>query len=241
MKRVLVLGATSAIAQEAARIWAGRGDSIHLIARNALRLAAVAEDLRARGAGAVTLAVHDLDLDSAEVLAEAFAALGGIDVVLLAQGVLGDPAETDQSSEAAARVLQTNLVGPVALLTRIAPLLKEGACIAAISSVAGDRGRASNGVYGASKAGLDAFLSALRNRLCKRGVRVVTIKPGFVDTPMTAHIRKNPLFASPGAVARGIMRAVDGNADVVYLPFFWRFIMLLIRTLPERLFKRLSP
>ena len=240
MRRVLVLGATSAIAQETARIFAARGDALHLIARNASRLAAVADDLRARGAAAVTTAVHDLDLDSGQLVADAAAALGGIEIVLLAQGVLGDPAEYDQSAEAAARVLQTNLVGPVALLTRIAPLLKEGACIAAISSVAGDRGRASNGVYGASKAGLDAFLSALRNRLFKRGVRVVTIKPGFVDTPMTAQVPKNALFASPAAVARGIVRAVDGTADVVYLPFFWRFIMLVIRALPERIFKRLS-
>jgi decaprenylphospho-beta-D-erythro-pentofuranosid-2-ulose 2-reductase len=240
LKRVLVLGATSAIAQETARLFAARGDALHLIARNPSRLTAVADDLRTRGASAVTTAAHDLDLDSGQLIAEAAAALGGIEIVLLAHGVLGDAAEYDQSAEAAARVLQTNLVSPVALLTRIAPLLARGACIAAISSVAGDRGRKSNGVYGASKAGLDAFLSALRNRLFARGIRVVTIKPGFVDTPMTAHIPKNALFASPATVARGIVRAVDGSKDVVYLPFFWRLIMLVIRALPERIFKRLS-
>ena len=240
MRRVVVFGATSAIAQEAGRIFAARGDALHLVARNAGRLAAVAADLRARGASAVTAAAHDLDRDPAAVVEEATAALGGFDVVLVAQGVLGDPAEYDQSPEAAERVLRTNLLGPVALMTRIAPLLQEGACIAALSSVAGDRGRASNGVYGASKAGLDAFLSGLRNRLYKRGVRVVTVKPGFVDTPMTAHLPKNPLYASPSAVARGIVRAVDGSADVVYLPWFWRLIMLVIRALPESVFKRLS-
>ena len=240
MKRVLVLGATSAIAQETARIFAARGDALHLVARHPERLATVAADLRARGASAVTAAVHDLDLDSADLVVAAAAALGGLDVVLVAQGVLGDPAEYDQSAEAALRVLRTNLLGPVALLTRIAPLLQAGACIAVLSSVAGDRGRASNGVYGASKAGLDAFLSALRNRLFARGVRVVTVKPGFVDTPMTAQVPKNPLFASPATIARGIVRAIDGSGDVVYLPWFWRFIMLIIRSLPERVFKRLK-
>lgn len=240
MKRVLILGATSAIAQETARLFAGRGDALHLVARNRERLDAVAADLRARGAGTVTTALHDLDLDWAQIAPGAAAALGGIDVVLLAHGVLGTPAEYDESPDAAARVLQTNLVGPVRLLTALAPLLQSGACIAALSSVAGDRGRASNGVYGASKAGLDAFLSALRNRLFKRGVRVVTVKPGFVDTPMTAHLPKNPLFAAPAAVARGVLRAIDGDSDVVYLPFFWRWIMLVIRALPERVFKRLS-
>ncbi len=235
-----MLGATSAIAQETARIFAARGEALHLVARNAERLASVAADLRARGAGAVSVAVHDLDLESAEVVSEAVAALGGFDVVLIAQGVLGDPVEYDQRPGAAERVLRTNLLGPVALLTRLAPLLQAGACIAALSSVAGDRGRASNGVYGASKAGLDAFLSALRNRLFKRGVRVVTVKPGFVDTPMTAHLPKSPLFTSPAVIARGIVRAVDGRGDVVYLPFFWRLIMLVIRALPERIFKRLS-
>ena len=237
---MLVLGATSAIAQETARLFAARGDRLHLVARNPARLQAVVDDLRARGAVQVSWAAHDLDLDPSAPIDGATAALGGIDLVLLAQGVPGDPAGSDRSADAAARVLQTNLVGPVALLTRLAPLLEPGACIAAISSVAGDRGRASNGVYGASKAGLDAFLSALRNRLFRRGVRVVTLKPGFVDTPMTAHLRKNALYASPAAIAAGIVRAIDSRKDVVYLPFFWRFILLVLRALPERVFKRLS-
>jgi short-subunit dehydrogenase len=106
--------------------------------------------------------------------------------------------------------------------------------------VAGDRGRGSNAVYGAAKAGLTAFLSGLRNRLAPAGVRVVTVKPGFVDTPMTGHVAKNPLFASPERVARDLLRAIDTGADVVYTPWWWRFVMLLVRLIPERLFKRLS-
>lgn len=230
--KILVLGATSAIAQAAARIWAARGDDLLLVARNADRLAAVAADLRARG-GKVETLVQDLDDASLHArLVRPF------DLVLLAHGVLGDPARTDAAS--IEQVLRTNLVGPAQLLTLIGDQLPPGACLAALSSVAGDRGRAKNGLYGASKAGLDAFLSALRQRLSRRGVRVVTVKPGLVDTPMTAGLPKSPLFASAEAVGRGLARAVESGGDVVYLPFYWRFIMFIIRALPERVFKKLS-
>lgn len=240
MKRAVILGATSAIAQDVARLWAARGDSLHLVARNEARLQAVAADLRTRGAPAVTVAARDLNVDPDATIAEAFSSLGGCDVLLLAHGVLGDPAESDRSPAAAELVLRTNLVGPVALLTLAAGRLERGACIAAISSVAGDRGRKKNGVYGASKAGLDAFLSALRQRLFERDICVLTLKPGFVDTPMTAHLPKTPLFATSASVARGIVRAIDARREVVYLPWFWRYIMAIIRAVPERLFKRLS-
>ena len=139
-------------------------------------------------------------------------------------------------------MLRTDLLGPVSLLTRAAQRLEAqgSGCIAALSSVAGDRGRGSNLVYGAAKAGLTAFLSGLRNRLSGAGVRVVTVKPGFVDTPMTDHLPKNPLYASPERVARDVVRAIDTGADVVYTPWWWRFVMLAVRLIPERLFKRLS-
>ena len=230
--KILVLGATSAIAQAAARLWAARGDELLLVARSAGRLEAVADDLRTRG-GKVEIFVQDLD--DASLYPRLVQPVG---LVLLAQGVLGDPGETDPA--AVERVLRTNLVGPAQLLTLIGEQLQPGACIAALSSVAGDRGRAKNGIYGASKAGLDAFLSALRQKLAKRGVRVVTLKPGFVDTPMTAALVKTPLFASAESVGRGIVRAMESGADVVYLPWYWRFIMFVIRALPERIFKKMS-
>ena len=230
--KILVLGATSAIAQAAARIWAGRGDELLLVARNAGRLEAVADDLRTRGGKVETLVQ---DLNDASLYPRL---VRPVDLVLLAQGVLGDPGETDPA--AVERVLRTNLVGPAQLLSLIGEILPPGACIAALSSVAGDRGRAKNGIYGASKAGLDSFLSALRQKLGKRGVRVVTVKPGFVDTPMTAALVKTPLFASAESVGRGIVRAVESGADVVYLPWYWRCIMLVIRALPERVFKKMS-
>jgi len=239
MERVLVLGATSAIAQQVARLYAARRASLFLVARNRERLSAVADDLRVRGASVET-AVADLD-DSA-VHGELFARAAPLDIVLLAHGVLGDPQRTARDAGAAGDVLRTNLLAPVSLLTHAAQRMEEqrSGCLVALSSVAGDRGRASNPVYGASKAGLTAFLSGLRNRLYRTGVRVVTVKPGFVDTPMTGHLPKNPLFASPERVARDVVRAVDRGRDVVYTPWWWRFVMLIVKLIPERVFKRLS-
>ena len=198
--KILLLGATSAIAQAAARIWAKRGDELFLVARHGERLSAVADDLRARGGNVLTLA-QDLNDDSLhEALIEnALVAMGTLDLVLLAQGVLGEPDSRDRDPAAAELILRTNLVAPVRLLTLLAQRMRAGSCIAALSSIAGERGRAKVGVYGASKAGLDSFLSALRQRLREREVCVLTLKPGFVDTPMTAQLPKTPLFASPAS------------------------------------------
>jgi short-subunit dehydrogenase len=239
MSRVLVLGATSAIAQQVARLYAARGAELFLVARNQERLDAVAKDLRVRGAS-VTTAVADLD--DPTLHEELLAGAAPLELVLLAHGVLGDAGETGRNAEAAEAVLRTDLLGPVSLLTRAAARLEaqRSGCIVALSSVAGERGRGSNPVYGAAKAGLTAFLSGLRNRLTRSGVRVVTVKPGFVDTPMTAHLPRNPLYASPERVARDLVRAVDAGVDVVYTPWWWRLVMIAVRLVPERLFKRLS-
>lgn len=239
--KILVLGATSTIAQAASRVWAKRGDELFLVARNGEHLSAVAEDLTARGAKVLTLA-QDLNDDSLhEALIEnAQVALGNFDVVLLAQGLLGDAETRDRDPAAAELVLRTNLVAPVLLLTLLSQRMQAGGCIAAISSIAGERGRARVGAYGAAKAGLDSFLSALRQRLAGRGVRVLTVKPGFVDTPMTAQMKKTLLFASAASVGRGIVRAVDRKRDVAYLPWWWRWVMLLVRAIPETFFKRMS-
>jgi short-subunit dehydrogenase len=138
--------------------------------------------------------------------------------------------------------LRTNFVAPALLLSIAGGRLAErgGGTLVAISSVAGDRGRQSNYFYGAAKGGLTTFLGGLRNRLFRRGVHVVTVKPGFVDTPMTAGMKKNALFVPPSAVAESIVRAVELRRDVVYVPWFWRAIMLLVRLVPERMFKRMS-
>jgi len=234
--KIAVLGATSAIAQAAARIWAERGDELLLVGRDPEKLAAVADDLRTRG-GHVDMLVQDLNGDPG-ILAERAASA---DVVLLAQGIFGDPQRRDTDPDYAELVLRTNLVAPARFLTLLGPRLPRGACVAALSSVAGDRGRAKVGVYGASKAGLDSLLSSLRQRFQPAGVRVITLKPGLVDTPMTAALPKTPLFASAARIGSGIVHAIDAGRDgVVYLPWWWRLIMLVIKALPERVFKRLK-
>ncbi len=229
--RAIVFGATSGIAQEVLRLWAERGDELYLVARNEARLSAVAQDLLARGAGAVRTAAADLN--DASTHERLFADAGPFDTVLVAHGILGDERDVDL-------VVRTNLCSPASLLTAAAERARPGARLAAIGSVAGDRGRATNGLYGASKAGLEAFLSALRQRMFRRGVRVITVKPGFVDTAMTAHLRKSPLFATPARAARAIVRAVDRGKPVAYVPGFWRLIMALVRAIPETLFRRLA-
>lgn len=242
--RTLIVGATSAIALEAARVMAERGDELYLVARHGERLATVAADLRTRGARRVETATWDaLDLDGAEKLvAAAWDAMGGLDAALVAHGSLGDQELAERDFHEAQRELTTNFLSVVALLTPLANRMeaRRSGTICVISSVAGDRGRQSNYVYGTAKAGVSTFLQGLRNRLHPAGVAVVTVKPGFVDTPMTAHLRKGLLFASAQRVGRGVVRAMDKRRDVVYLPWFWRPVLFILRHVPEAVFKRLK-
>ncbi len=240
---VLLIGATSSIAHATARLFASDGDSLFLVGRNADRLGAVAADLAARGArGTHTYLLDAADLDAHAAMFEAATrALGRIDVALIAHGVLPDQQQAQDSVPALVDAFQVNALSVMALMTRLGSVFEAqgGGCIAVISSVAGDRGRGSNYVYGAAKAAVSTFAGGLRNRLASAGVRVVTIKPGFVDTPMTAALPKNALFASPEAVGRAVYRATKRGPEVVYAPFFWRYVMAGVRAVPERLFKRL--
>src|ERR1700677_4058268 len=192
-KKILVLGATSGIAEATCRIWASQGASLFLVARNAEKLAAVAQDLRTRGASYVDTAVADLDDTDQHpaLLAHAVNSLTGMDIAYLAHGVLGDQTEAERDFNTAAQILHTNLVAPVSLLTWLANycVQRHAGTLAILSSVAGERGRKSNYVYGSSKAGLTAFVDGLRNRVDRDGVRVMTIKPGPVKTAMTAGMK----------------------------------------------------
>ncbi len=240
---MLIVGATSAIALETARRYAARGARLFLVARHPERLAAVAEDLRVRGAGMVETALLDVrDTGRHEpTLEAAVTALGGLDVALLAHGTLPDQPGCQERVADALEAIEVNFTAAVALLTLLANRFetqRRGA-IAVIGSVAGDRGRGSNYVYGAAKGGLAVFLQGLRNRLHRAGVVVVTVKPGFVDTPMTAALPKNPLFASADRVGGAVYRAIERRRNVVYIPWFWRPIMFVIKSLPEVVFKRL--
>lgn len=241
---VLVLGATSAMAQAWMRLLAPRGTQFFLVARRADRLEAVAADLHTRGAAAVYTETLDLDETVAHpaMLERAAQSMGRIDCALIAHGVLGDQAQAEQSFTVAAAILQTNFISVVSLATWLGTYFESRGygTLAVISSVAGDRGRKSNYLYGSSKAGLNAFLDGLRNRVDREGVQVLTIRPGFVATPMTAHLPQGPLFALPERIAKDIQRAIEKRRDIVYVPWFWSGIMFLIRAIPEWKFKRMD-
>jgi len=243
MRKMLICGATSAIARETARLFARDGDRLFLVGRNAERLLAVARDLEVRGAEKAECFTADLnDSDMHETMIDkTIKSLGGLDTVLIAHGTLSDQKACEQDYRLAERELHTNFLSVVSLLTLIANLFEKqgGGSIVVISSVAGDRARQSNYVYGTAKGAVSLFLQGLRNRLHSKGVHVLTVKPGFVDTPITSHLRKNALFARPEDVARGIYRAITEKKDIVYLPGFWRFVMAVISHIPEGLFKRL--
>lgn len=242
MQRVIIIGAYSAIAEATAREYARRGAALFLAGRSQDRLGALAADLKVRGAmqaGVFALDVNDIGQHAA-VLDAAIAALGGIDVALIAHGTLPDQATCDASVETALREFSTNGTSTIALSIALAQRLQHGATIAVISSVAGDRGRASNYLYGSAKAAVSTFLSGLGQRLKGTGVHVLVVKPGFVDTPMTTAFRKGALWATPGKVARGVVKAIDRRRPVVYLPWFWWGIMAVIKHIPEFVFRRIK-
>jgi short-subunit dehydrogenase len=243
-KKILVLGATSGIAEATCRIWASQGAALFLVARNRAKLDAVAADLRTRGASYVDTAVADLDDTESHpaLLSHAVNSLTGMDVAYLAYGILGDQTTAEQDFNTAAQILHTNFMTPVSLLTWLANycVQRHTGTLAVLSSVAGDRGRKSNYVYGSSKAGLSAFLGGLRNRTDREGVTVLTIKPGPTKTAMTAAMPKSEKFADVDQVAKSIATAIEKRRDQLYVPFIWQPIMFIIRNIPERIFKKLN-
>lgn len=243
MKKVLIIGATSAIAQEVSKCFAKDSAWLFLVGRNQGKLTVIAEDLRIRGAGKIESLSLDLDnlgLHS-ELVSTATKALGGLDIVLIAHGTLPNQKFCEQNVEGTLKEFMTNCISSVSLLTHLANYFEKQrcGCIAVITSVAGDRGRQSNYVYGAAKGAISIFLQGMRNRLSKTGVSVLTIKPGLVDTPMTAGLPKNFLFADPSLVGRRIFKAIMKGEEIVYVPWFWRWIMFMIRVMPESIFKKM--
>lgn len=243
---VLIIGATSAIATATARLYAQKYKAnFFLVARDEARLTELKDDLAVRGATAITTKVTDLanDADYPLWIEEAFTAFKHIDVTLIAHGVLSNQKECEQDVLKMQQTMHINGFSALSMLTELGNRYERQGqgTIAFISSVAGDRGRSSNYVYGASKAVVTTFLQGLRVRLAKVGVHVLTIKPGFVDTPMTAEFDKSgPLWAKPEDIAAGIEKAIVKGKNEVYLPFFWRYIMLIILHIPNIIFNKLS-
>ena len=241
MKRILIIGATSAIAEHCARIWAANGEALHLVARNEQHVQTIAADLKVRGASDVTTDCSDLNetVKHEQLLDAAYDALSGVDIVLIAHGTLSNQKICELSVTETLAEIQTNALSTISLLTLIANRFeaKQSGTICVISSVAGDRGRASNYVYGSAKSMVTTFTSGLRQRLYKSNVSVVTIKPGFVDTPMTSEFKKGFLWARPSVVGEKIVEAIDKKKSEVYVPSFWWMVMLIIKVIPSKIFK----
>ena len=245
-ENVLILGATSGIAKELSRLLAERGCSLVLAGRDRQELDKSADDLRLRHRVRVDVEIFDaLNFAGHDgLISRCLSRPEPIDGVILCYGSLPDQRQTEIDVGEARRAIDVNFTSAVAILNPLASYLesRRSGYLVAISSVAGDRGRQSNYTYGAAKAGLTAYLAGLRNRLYRSGVHVLTVKPGFVDTPMTQGIinPNSPLVASPKRVARDIDRAIRRRRNVIYTPWFWRPILLVVRLVPEFVFKRLK-
>ena len=243
-KTILVIGATSAIAKETCKHFAAEKASFFLVGRNNEKLQVVERDLLARGAANVKILCSDL-LDFSQhgkVLEGVLAAYCKVDIVLVAHGILPDQKKAQEVYEIAEEAIRINFLSVVSLVTPIADYLEKqhSGMLAVISSVAGDRGRASNYVYAAAKGGLNVFLEGLWQRLQRSGVDVLNIKPGFVDSPMTAHMPKGLLFSKAEVAGLEIYKAILKRKSVAYVPPYWRYIMLAIVHMPRFIYKRLN-
>lgn len=244
VQRILVIGANSGMAEAAARIWAARGDRLFLLARSDERLRVLSGDLERRGAqiaGHAEFEATALD-QHADLVGHAVQVLGGVDIALIAHGTATDQHRAQLDLAYALSELRTNGISVInlsAMLTTVLEAQGHGT-LAVISSVAGERGRQSNYVYGSAKALVTSFTQGLRNRLQSKGVHVCTIKPGFIATAMTSGLRQGPLFVSAATAGRCIVAAIDKKKDVAYVPGFWAVIMFVIRSIPEAIFKKLK-
>jgi decaprenylphospho-beta-D-erythro-pentofuranosid-2-ulose 2-reductase len=244
-RRIAIFGATSDIATAFMRREAQAGARLFLVGRDRAMLEAAADDLKVRGAAEVAIHAADLaDLATLTPVAEAaWAAFAGLDLALIAYGTLPDQPLAAGDPAVAERAYVVNFVSPCLLCGILANRFEaqRAGTIAVVTSVAGDRGRKSNYVYGAAKGGLQVFLAGLRHRLHAADVQVLDIRPGFIATKMTAHLpRGGPLWAAPDRVAADIARAIERKRAVLYTPWFWRCIMAIIRGLPRAVFHRTS-
>lgn len=245
MKKILVVGATSAIAHACARIWASRGAELFLVARNTNKLQANAADLQTRGASKVyTYQLDAVQIDQHQAMLEhCLEQLGQIDIALIAYGSLPDQQSCQHDTFTAVQEFTLNATSVISIANILAIQFERQRCgsLAVISSVAGDRGRPSNYLYGSAKGAVSIFCAGLHARLHKKGVQVLTIKPGFVDTPMTAGLElPAALLSTPEKVATQIVCAIGTSKAVLYTPGIWRWIMLVIRSIPVFVFRRLN-
>jgi decaprenylphospho-beta-D-erythro-pentofuranosid-2-ulose 2-reductase len=243
VKNILIIGASSSVAKNCARIWANDKNNFFLIGRNNEKLYSLASDLRVRGSKNVyTQAIKFNEISEYKnFLEEPKKKFQSIDIVLIAHGSLGDQNESEKNLELMLNEINVNAISTISILSILANYFeekKEGT-IVVISSIAGDKGRASNYIYGSAKAMVTTFVSGLRQRLSNKNVSLITIKLGIVDTPMTSKLKKNFLWSSSYSVAKKIVNAVSNNKEEVYVPGFWRIIILIIKLIPNKIFKKM--
>ena len=243
-EKIVAIGASSSIVISCLRRLTTQKSHCVLVGRDEVKLMAVKKDLISRTEATVDIFVADL-IDSGDhnrLVKEVVNKLGNIDLLLIGHGHLPNQQACEKNHHLTLDEISINMLSTISLLTIFSNVFieqKQGS-IAVIVSVAGDRGRQSNYVYGCAKSGLQAFLSGLRNRLYHQNIHVLTINPGFVNTPMTSNIEKSLLFVEPEVVAKDICLALKNRKDILYTPWFWRFIMQVIRNIPEFIFKRLK-
>ncbi len=247
MKNAIVFGATSGIAQSTIHQLAQNGYNLYLLARSPELMNDFAQDCHVRYPQIqVELASYDASKDTGEILTQkidnAFEKLGKVDLIFIAHGTLPDQTVCAQSWEKAQEAIQINALSIIEICHKTALKLQQQkhGSIAVISSVAGLRGRQSNYIYGTTKGMLNIYLQGLRNSLYPDNIHVLTILPGFVDTKMTTSYKKGLLWAKPDVVAKDIMNAINKKQDILYTPWFWRYIMLILKSIPESLFKKLK-
>ena len=241
---IVILGATSAIAQSVARQYVSDDVDFILVARNKERLDIVEQDLISTGATSVESYILDFDNHDNRIEFVKYLESLNIEIDLLcsAYGVLHEQADCEQDINKTIEQINSNYTSVVILLTMLSALVEKNkkGCIAVITSVAGDRGRKSNYIYGSAKAGVSTFLEGLRYKLFESGVSVVTLKPGFIETPMTKGCKKGLLWVSSDVAAKYIVKAIKGKKSVAYIPPFWFWIMLVIRLIPSFIFRKLN-
>lgn len=241
--KAVILGANSEIAKKFCEICAKNGWELFLASKDISELERFARHIETVYGVKPNYSEFDaLDYGSHKPFWDkVIKEFGDVDMVLVAFGYFGDQEKALKDFEEARRIIETNYLGAVSIINIIANYMAERGkgTIVGISSVAGDRGRAKNVIYGSSKAAFSEYLSGLRAKMFEKGVKVITVKPGFVDTPMTKGLKiPKVLLASPEKVAMDIYKAVLKGKDVVYTPFYWRYIMCIVKALPESIFKR---
>ena len=241
---ILIIGATSAIARSISRLYAVENATIFLLARDEERLREATVDLKLRGANAVKALVYDAENtdDHSAVINSAMEFLGSIDVALICHGKLPNQEECQADYVKTKAVITVNGLSVISLCIEIVEKLRERkkGTLAVITSVAGERGRQPNFLYGSAKSMVSTYLQGLRGSVLNDNIHIVDIRPGLVDSPMTARLKKGLLWSSPESIAPSIVKGIGKKKHIIYAPFYWRLIMLVVHMIPEIIFKRIK-